>query len=150
MKYGIGQSMAAESIHLSMKRNRFLQCYISEIVFSKLNSFSLDLVSRTTFWNTVSYLFCIWICHVGFSQCCIQRLVSLPSLQVAKKSMVIFLLGVIFFLTFNCGTGIIMYAYYHDCDPVKANIVTKYDKLMPRFVRDVAGHITGMSGNDLV
>lgn len=43
-----------------------------------------------------------------------------------------------------------MYAYYHDCDPVKANIVTKYDKLMPRFVRDVAGHITGMSGNDLV
>lgn len=47
---------------------------------------------------------------------------------------------------FNIGTGIIMYAYYHYCDPVKAGIVTKYDKLMPRFVKDVAGHINGMPG----
>lgn len=47
---------------------------------------------------------------------------------------------------FNCVTGIIMYAYYHNCDPVAAQIVTKYDKLMPRFVKDIAGQITGMPG----
>lgn len=46
----------------------------------------------------------------------------------------------------NCATGIIMYAYYHGCDPVKANIVSKYDKMVPRFVQDVAGHIPGMGG----
>lgn len=39
-----------------------------------------------------------------------------------------------------------MYSYYYDCDPVKAGIISKYDKLMPRFVQDVAGHITGMPG----
>lgn len=39
-----------------------------------------------------------------------------------------------------------MYAYYHGCDPVKLRLVTKYDKLIPRFVQDVAGHIPGMSG----
>lgn len=39
-----------------------------------------------------------------------------------------------------------MYSYYYDCDPVRAGIVTKYDKLMPRFVQDVAGHIRGMPG----
>lgn len=39
-----------------------------------------------------------------------------------------------------------MYAYYHNCDPVAAQIVTKYDKLMPRFVKDIAGQITGMPG----
>lgn len=49
-------------------------------------------------------------------------------------------------MTFNCATGIIMYSYYHGCDPVKANIVTKYDKMMPRFVKDIAGHISGMPG----
>lgn len=47
---------------------------------------------------------------------------------------------------FNCATGMIMYAYYHNCDPVEANIVTRYDKLMPRFVKDVVGNITGMPG----
>lgn len=39
-----------------------------------------------------------------------------------------------------------MYSYYHNCDPVKVGIVTKYDKLMPKFVQDVAGHIRGMPG----
>lgn len=57
-----------------------------------------------------------------------------------------FLAGIIVIMGFNCATGIIMYAYYHDCDPVAANIVTKHDKLMPRFVKDIAGHITGMPG----
>lgn len=60
--------------------------------------------------------------------------------------MIIFLFGVVVIMSFNCGTGIIMYSYYHSCDPVKSGIVTKYDKLMPRFVQDVAGHITGMPG----
>lgn len=88
----------------------------------------------------------MWLCHIGFSQSCVQRLVSLPSLGAAQKSMILFLFGVVFIMTFNCGTGIIMYSYYYDCDPVKAKIVTKYDKMMPRFVQDVTGHIQGMSG----
>lgn len=103
-------------------------------------------MSRTTFWNTTSSVFLIWTCHISFSQSCVQRLVSLPSLRDARKSMCLFFVGVVFIMSFNCGTGIIMYAYYHFCDPVKAGIVSKYDKLMPRFVQDVAGHITGMPG----
>lgn len=60
--------------------------------------------------------------------------------------MIVFFIGVVFIMGFNCATGIIMYSYYHGCDPVKAHIVTKYDKLVPRFVKDVAGHINGMQG----
>lgn len=75
-----------------------------------------------------------------------QRFVSLPSLKEAKKSLYIFFIGMVFMLTVCSGTGIVMFAYYHNCDPVKANIVTKYDKMMPRFVYDVAGHIPGMPG----
>lgn len=60
--------------------------------------------------------------------------------------MILFFIGVVFIMGFNFGTGLIMYSYYHGCDPVKAHIVTKYDKLMPKFVEDVAGHIPGMSG----
>lgn len=39
-----------------------------------------------------------------------------------------------------------MYAYYQNCDPVKAQIVSKYDKLVPIFVQDMTGHISGMAG----
>lgn len=89
----------------------------------------------------------LWTVHVGFSQSCVQRLVALPSLKLARKSMILFFFGVALIMSFTCGTGIIMYAYYRNCDPVKAQILTKYDKLLPRFVQDVTGHITGMSGN---
>lgn len=64
------------------------------ILFNRIisihNSFTLDLVTRTTFWNTTSGVYCIWLCHIGFSQSCVQRLVSLPSLRAAKRLMSIF------------------------------------------------------------
>lgn len=60
--------------------------------------------------------------------------------------MIVFFVGVVFIMGVNCVTGIVLYSYYHGCDPIKAGIVTKYDKLMPRFVRDVAGHVPGMAG----
>ncbi|XP_055303103.1 sodium-coupled monocarboxylate transporter 2-like isoform X2 [Sitodiplosis mosellana] len=109
-------------------------------------NFTLDLVTRTTFWNTVSSLFILWLGNVAFSQSCVQRLTSLPSVRAAQKSMLILIFGVAFLMMSTCGTGIIMYAYYYNCDPVKAHIVSKYDKLTPRFVQDTTGHITGMLG----
>lgn len=39
-----------------------------------------------------------------------------------------------------------MYALYYDCDPIKAKIVSKSDKMVPYFIQDVAGHLSGMSG----
>lgn len=92
--------------------------------------------------------FILWTVHVGFSQSCVQRLVALPSLKLARRSMIYFFFGVALIMVFMCGTGITIYAYYRDCDPVSAKIITKYDKLMPRFVQDVTGHITGMSGKN--
>lgn len=129
------------------KERKHTHILINGIFSTTKYSFTLDLVTRTTVWNTMSCFFCIWIVHVGFSQSCVQRLIALPTLSDAKKSMVIFFFGVALIMTFTCGTGIIMYAYYYDCDPITAKIVSRYDKLIPRFVQDVAGHITGMTGS---
>lgn len=38
------------------------------------------------------------------------------------------------------------YARYHDCDPLLAGLVQKPDKMMPFFVQDVVGHLSGMPG----
>lgn len=59
--------------------------------------------------------------------------------------MVLFILvAVILFI--NCSIGLIMYAYYYDCDPVRSHKLPNYDKLLPDFTRNIAGHINGMQG----
>lgn len=60
--------------------------------------------------------------------------------------MIIFFFGIVIVMLFNCANGLIMYAYYHDCDPIEARFVANHEKLIPRFVEDVAGHIPGMVG----
>lgn len=60
--------------------------------------------------------------------------------------MIYLIIGVALIMCSTCANGVIMYAYYYHCDPVKAGLVSKYDKLTSRFVQDVTGHIPGMSG----
>lgn len=133
------------------------------------NSLSLNLTTRTTLWNITVNTFLVWVAHVAFSQNNIQRIASLPSLQAARRfvwnrqspclwnrsiirsvlyfrAVVILFVAVAVMLFINCGIGLIMYAYYYDCDPVQAHKMPNYDRLLPNFVQSVAGHIEGMSG----
>lgn len=82
----------------------------------------MDLTTRQTFWNMILGTFVMWSCHVTFSQSCVQRIVSLPTLSQSRQSLVLFCIGVIFIMFFNCFTGIVMYAYYHNCDPLQLNV----------------------------
>lgn len=54
------------------------------------------------------------------------------------------MVAVILFI--NCTIGLIMYAYYYDCDPVRSHKLPNYDKLLPDFTQNIAGHINGMQG----
>lgn len=58
----------------------------------------------------------------------------------------IFFVAVAIMLFINCGIGLTMYAYYYNCDPVKAHILPNYDKLLPHFVQNISGEISGMPG----
>lgn len=106
----------------------------------------LDPRIRATVWNCFFGGFCLWIGNIGLNQTCVQRIVALPSVSFARRSLVIAGIGFFVIMLFNCFTGIIMYALYHNCDPLKLKIVDKSDKMMPFFVQDVAGHLKGMPG----
>lgn len=43
-------------------------------------------------------------------------------------------------------SGLVMYAVYKDCDPVKSEKISSNDKLMPYFVVDKLDHIPGLTG----
>ncbi|KAH8408354.1 hypothetical protein KR215_003465 [Drosophila sulfurigaster] len=109
-------------------------------------NYTFDLKTRSTFWNTFGAALVTWTGYVGLNQSCVQRIVSLPSLTHARRSLVLFGCGFVLIMTFNCYTGIVMYARYHDCDPLTLGIVSKLDKMVPYLVQDVMGHLTGMPG----
>lgn len=83
---------------------------------------TLDLTTRQTFWNVILGTFVLWSCHITFNQSCLQRIVSLPTLADSRRSLVYFSIGVTILMFFNFFTGIIMYAYYHKCDPLRAHV----------------------------
>ncbi|XP_073828202.1 sodium-coupled monocarboxylate transporter 1-like [Musca autumnalis] len=108
--------------------------------------FGFDPRIRNSVMGMFSGGFCLWIGHIGLNQSCVQRIVSLPSLENAKRSLLITGVGILIIMFLNCFTGVIMYARYAGCDPILAGVVEKPDKLMPFFVQDVVGHLRGMPG----
>lgn len=83
---------------------------------------TFDLTTRQTLWNVILGTLVTWSCHITFNQSCVQRIVALPTLAESRRSLVYFCVGVSVLMFFNFFTGIIMYAYYHDCDPLRANV----------------------------
>ncbi|XP_017026710.1 sodium-coupled monocarboxylate transporter 2 [Drosophila kikkawai] len=109
-------------------------------------NFNFDATTRSTIWNIFSSATLMWAGYVGLNQSCVQRIVSLPSLGHARRSLVLFGCGFILIMFFNCFTGIVMYARFHDCDPIESGHVSKVDKMVPYFVQDTVGHLWGMPG----
>uniref|UniRef100_T1GDF5 Uncharacterized protein n=1 Tax=Megaselia scalaris TaxID=36166 RepID=T1GDF5_MEGSC len=110
------------------------------------NKHKLRFNNKINSWNClISGLF-LATSHIGFSQSCVQRLVSLPSIEQAQKSIYYFGFGLAVVVGFCNFTGLIMFANYVDCDPVRAGVVQKQDQMLPFFVQQTVGNIVGMSG----
>ncbi|KAH8313671.1 hypothetical protein KR067_009995 [Drosophila pandora] len=109
-------------------------------------NFNFDPTTRSTIWNIFTSATLMWSGYVGLNQSCVQRIVSLPSLGHARRSLILFGMGFIIIMFFNCFTGVVMYARFHACDPMEAGHVSKVDKMVPYFVQDTVGHLSGMPG----
>ena len=51
-----------------------------------------------------------------------------------------------FFLALSMLTGLVMYAFYYNCDPLKKGDVKKGDQLVALFVVQTLGDIPGLAG----
>lgn len=76
----------------------------------------------------------------------VQRFLSVRDLSKAKKSIFVFVFGVIFIKSCSCFIGLIMYATYSDCDPVSVGLVKKMDQMVAYFVMDVTRDFPGLPG----
>ncbi|XP_049305334.1 sodium-coupled monocarboxylate transporter 1 [Bactrocera dorsalis] len=80
------------------------------------------------------------------NQICIQRYLSLPSLQKAKHTVVLFNILLIFLMLCCCYMGLLAYASYYDCDPISTKLAAASDQLPTLLVMKTVGDIPGLTG----
>ncbi|KAL1481938.1 hypothetical protein MTO96_015252 [Rhipicephalus appendiculatus] len=107
---------------------------------------SLNFQKTFTFWSVVGGSGITWMSGFGINQVMVQRYCGLATIRKARTALYINMLGVSLILTISSLCGLLLFALYHRCDPLKASMITKYDQLMPHFVMETLGHLPGITG----
>lgn len=107
---------------------------------------SLSPFKRMTFWSAVIGDSFGWMGTFVVNQAMVQKFMALPTYSNAQWAQLIAVSGLIVLKSTSCFTGLLIYAYYYDCDPIKAGFVTRQDQILPYYVVDIASSIPGFSG----
>lgn len=84
--------------------------------------------------------------YVGINQSMIQRYMALKNVHVARKCQLVYLTGIIVLNLMCYYNGLLLYAYFHDCDPLTTKLAKAKDQLMPLLVMEILKDIPGMPG----
>ncbi|KXJ69434.1 hypothetical protein RP20_CCG027050 [Aedes albopictus] len=76
----------------------------------------------------------------------IQRYLSLPTLEDARKASRGFVFGMILVIVLLSSIGMVIFATYYDCDPLTTNLAAAKDQLLPLFVMDIFQNYPGAAG----
>ena len=82
----------------------------------------------------------------GFNQAQVQRYMCVSSTRGAKQALIINAFGSALLVFLSALIGIIIYAYYADCDPYTSKQVQEIDQILPYFVMDVLSEKKGLPG----
>jgi len=82
----------------------------------------------------------------GFNQTQIQRYMCVRTTRAAKQALFINAVGAALIIILSGLIGVILYAYYADCDPYTAKYVSDIDQIFPYFVMEVLSDKPGLPG----
>lgn len=91
---------------------------------------------RSTFWSQVIGGTFYYLVVLAFEQSMYQRYVALPSLVQARKALWIMIIGLATMFLFIIYNGLLVFAMYHDCDPLSTGLVKRNDQLVSHLVMD--------------
>ncbi|XP_026759165.3 sodium-coupled monocarboxylate transporter 1-like isoform X1 [Galleria mellonella] len=103
-------------------------------------------LARHTIWNLVIGGLIYWLQANSVNQTMVQRYLALPTLRGAKWAVVLFCIGISVLYCFCLYCGLLIYARFHDCDPLQTKLAKAKDQLLPLLVMDVLGNIPGLPG----
>lgn len=114
----------------------------------RLETFNLDVdpFARNTFWTTTFGSLPTWLMAFAAHPSTAQRYISVSSIRRAETAVGLMVIGIVIFKSLSTFTGLIIYAKYHDCDPVVTGQVDKPGQLLPFYIMDVAKDYPGLAG----
>lgn len=62
------------------------------------------------------------------------------------RAMRLFTFGVVVFISICCYAGLLIYGYYHSCDPLLSKRILKNDQILPIYTLEMVGHLKGLPG----
>ncbi|XP_043931973.1 sodium-coupled monocarboxylate transporter 1-like [Protopterus annectens] len=108
--------------------------------------FDVDPLKRHTFWSVVVRGSFMWTAVYSANQSQVQRYIACKSQNEAKLSLYYNMFGLVLTVSLAMLTGLTMYSFYHDCDPLRAKRVGAADQLLPYLVMDILGDYPGLPG----
>lgn len=107
--------------------------------------FRIDPTIRHTFWSLFIGGSCYWVID-NTRQFVIQRYLSLRSVKHARRAAKYYVFGLTLFLCICMYNGLVLYARYHDCDPLTSQKVKIKDQMMAFFVMEILRDMLGLRG----
>ncbi|XP_078257581.1 sodium-coupled monocarboxylate transporter 1-like [Rhinoraja longicauda] len=108
--------------------------------------FDPDPRRRHTFWTIIVGGTFGWTATYSCNQAQVQRYLACKSEKEAKKAIFLNWIGMVIVLTTACLCGLVMYALYGLCDPIKANRISNTNQLMPLMVVEILDQTPGVAG----
>ncbi|XP_046686674.1 sodium-coupled monocarboxylate transporter 2-like [Homalodisca vitripennis] len=115
---------------------------------TRLEIFNLnpDPTARNTFWTIMIGYTCSYLTGIVANPGSVQKFLSVPTYRHTKWVLFYSAVGL---LLINClcySLGLILYARYHQCDPVAAGVIRKANQMVPLYVMEVGRDYPGIAG----
>lgn len=103
-------------------------------------------LTRHTIWSLVIGGFVHWLQISAINQNMIQRYLALPTLRSARRALWFFTVGVLIIMGICGYAGMLIYAWYHECDPLTTKLAGAKDQLLPLLVMNILREFPGLPG----
>ncbi|CAF3427508.1 unnamed protein product [Rotaria socialis] len=112
----------------------------------EFNSISPDPRTRHTIWSLLIGGSMNSLSTYGFNQTQVQRYMCVRTTRGAKQALFINAVGAAIVIILSTFIGIILFAYFADCDPLTTKQVSDVDQIFPFFVMQVLSDKPGLPG----
>ncbi|XP_062855561.1 sodium/iodide cotransporter [Trichomycterus rosablanca] len=110
------------------------------------NDFGLDPQRRYSFWSFTVGGTMVWLSMYAANQAQIQRYISCQTERQAQWALLVNQVGLWLIVSCAAACGVVMFALYSHCDPLKSGKITAPDQYMPYFVLDIFRDLPGVPG----
>lgn len=105
-----------------------------------------DPTVRHSFWSVVVGGTIYWVSMFGANQASVQKYLSVQKIWQVRVALWVSAFSLIAIYSVSFITGAVLALHYADCDPIKAEVISASDRLLPLYVVRELGTARGVPG----